>query len=180
MILTKFKDYFFPVHITLWSIDSITYFSFMSTKCAQMALCAQFFAFFWLLINSQTFIKQAIYHNIVCIFFPNHMNYIIITIVITLFTRLITVFIYGIIGTISIIFFCDLQTNYKHCLHLLFQPTFIIFYLINFFSKQYGTTLCFKVFDKISSPFFDWYHKNFSISTDVVNSPLRIPLYWKT
>lgn len=81
--------------------------------------------------------------------------YIIITIVITLFTRLITVFIYGIIGTISIIFFCDLQTNYKHCLHLLFQPTFIIFYLINFFSKQYGTTLCFKVFDKISSPFFD-------------------------
>ena len=106
--------------------------------------------------------------------------YIIITIVITLFTRLITVFIYGIIGTISIIFFCDLQTNYKHCLHLLFQPTFIIFYLINFFSKQYGTTLCFKVFDKISSPFFDWYHKNFSISTDVVNSPLRIPLYWKT
>ena len=152
MILTKFKDYFFPVHITLWSIDSITYFSFMSTKCAQMALCAQFFAFFWLLINSQTFIKQAIYHNIVCIFFPNHMNYI----------------------------FCDLQTNYKHCLHLLFQPTFIIFYLINFFSKQYGTTLCFKVFDKISSPFFDWYHKNFSISTDVVNSPLRIPLYWKT
>ena len=106
--------------------------------------------------------------------------YIIITIVITLFTRLITVFIYGIIGTISIIFFCDLQTNYKHCLHLLFQPTFIIFYLINFFSKQYGTTLCFKVFDKISSPFFDWYHKNFSISTDVVNLPLRIPLYWKT
>lgn len=106
--------------------------------------------------------------------------YIIITIVISLFTRLITVFIYGIIGTISIIFFCDLQTNYKHCLQLLFQPTFIIFYLINFFSKQYGTTLCFKVFDKISSPFFDWYHKNFSISTDVVNSPLRIPLYWKT
>lgn len=45
--------------------------------------------------------------------------YIIITIVISLFTRLITVFIYGIIGTISIIFFCDLQTNYKHCLHLL-------------------------------------------------------------
>lgn len=45
--------------------------------------------------------------------------YIIITIVISLFIRLITVFIYGIIGTISIIFFCDLQTNYKHCLHLL-------------------------------------------------------------
>ena len=106
--------------------------------------------------------------------------YIIITIVITLFTRLITVFIYGIIGTISIIFFVIYKQITNFCLHLLFQPTFIIFYLINFFSKQYGTTLCFKVFDKFSSPFFDWYHKNFSISTDVVNSPLRIPLYWKT
>ena len=114
----------------------------------------KFFSLFYGLFATALFVllttfTRTIFSSIYSIY------YIIITIVITLFTRLITVFIYGIIGTISILFFCDLQTNCKHCLHLLFQPTFIIFYLINFFSKQYGTTLCFKVFDKISSPFFD-------------------------
>ena len=44
-----------------------------------------------------------------------------------------------------------------------------------FCQLNYGVT--FKVFDKISSPFFFFFFKNFSISTYVFNSPLRILLY---
>ena len=53
-------------------------------------------------------------------------------------------------------------------------------YLINFFSKQYGTTSFFNVFDKILSPLVESYHINFSISSDVVSFPSNNPLYLKT
>ena len=53
-------------------------------------------------------------------------------------------------------------------------------YFINFLCVQYGTTSFFKVLDKMSVPQEESYHLNFSISSEVFNLLLSLPLYLNT
>jgi len=53
-------------------------------------------------------------------------------------------------------------------------------YFIKLFFIQYGTTSFFKVFDNISIPLDELYHRKLSISSDIVSSPSNKPLYLYT
>lgn len=111
----------------------------MSTKCAQIALCAHFFVFFLTIKKLTNFYKTSYLPQHCLYFFPEPQVvrtpiFIILIIFIILlifqgFTVLVTYYIYNIYSIFVIINIPLLQTNCKQCLHSFTEV--IIFYIYN-------------------------------------------------